>query len=164
MSRRKKHPKGKRQRQRPRPQTEAEQQQEVVEHTAGVVTSLREITDDFHYLCDAAIAHLEGEAGYTGLGIEVWAGRSEQAKTLVEVLTALLKAQQEHRANLVELRARFAALLATAHPETLDPPEAWEGLVRERLFPAGPPAQTQPETAAQLAGDAAPRCVVCGEH
>jgi hypothetical protein len=162
MSRRKKHPSSKRPSRSQRPLTDAEQEQAVVAHTAGVVTSFRGITDEFHYLCDAAIADLEGDLLYTGLGVEVWTGRSQAAKALVETLTALLQAKQAHRVALVELRSRFAALLATGHQETLDPPEAWEDLVRKRLFPAGSPLTVTPETALP-AGDGAPRCVVCGE-
>jgi 5-carboxymethyl-2-hydroxymuconate isomerase len=163
MSRRKKHPSSKRRRAwSQRPLTDAEQEQAVVAHTAGVVTSFRGIADELHYLCDAAIADLEGDLRYTGLGVEVWTGRSEAAKALVEALTALLRAQQAHRRALVELRSRFAALLATGHQETLDPPEAWEDLVHKRLFPAGSPLTVTPETALP-AGDGAPRCVVCGE-
>lgn len=134
----------------------------MVAHTAGVVTSFRGIADEFHDLCDAAIVDVEGDLLYTGLGVEVWTGRSEAARALVEALTTLHQRQQAHRAALVELRSRFAALLATGHQETLDPPEAWEALVHKRLFPAGPPSPVTHEVALP-AGDGAPRCIVCGE-
>jgi len=154
--------KGKWKAKREREPTVEERDNAVVEETAGIFTSLRQIMGDFADQCELTAAELEGNIRFTRLGIEIWTGRSEEAQKLVEGLKALEAVQEKHLAELVELGKRFSGLWETAQEETLDPPEAWEGLVRERLFPVELRQQMGAEGAAQHEGGC-PGCAVCGK-
>jgi NAD(P)H-hydrate repair Nnr-like enzyme with NAD(P)H-hydrate dehydratase domain len=124
-----------------RDQRDRELENNVVEHSAAVLTCATEAADEFVTICDRSLENLEEDLVYLRLALEIWAQRPELAQPLRHSLEELLLILTNHDKAIRRLKPELKRLAADPAPHVhLDPVEQYRQLVRERLFtfpPAG---------------------------
>lgn len=117
--------------------TKSDQQLEndVVEHSAAVLSCATEAADGFVGVFERSLENLDGDLAYLRLALEIWAGHPELAQPLRDSLEELLQALTVHDKSLKDIKQKLERLAADPDPHVhLDPVEQYHQLVRERLF------------------------------
>jgi hypothetical protein len=112
---------------------------DVVEHSAAVLSCATEAADEFVGVCERSLETLEDDLAYLRLGLEIWAEHPQLARPLRVALQELLQVLTAHCKSLTDIKQELERLAADPAPHIhLDPVERYHQLVRERLF--GPQA------------------------
>jgi hypothetical protein len=122
-------------------QHDSQQDDDVVEHSAAVLTCATDAADEFVEVCEHYLEDLEVDLPYLRVALEIWAEHPELAQSLRNTLGELLQALSGHCQALKDIRQTLVRLAADPGPPThLEPLERYRRLIRERLFPATPAA------------------------
>ena len=136
------HNKGKvsREEKRWRRQRETQRQNDVVQHSAAVLTCAAETAGDFAFLCTEAQKELDLDLPYLRLALEIWSEPPNPSiPPLVAALDALLTERLRHRDALNRIEQQLDHLKADPSLHIhLDPIERYRDLVRLRLYPPPP--------------------------
>jgi hypothetical protein len=135
--------KGKRKReekQARRQERDRQRDEDVVQHSASVLTCATEAADEIAGVCDHLLEELAVELPYLQLAVEIWKEHPELAQPLRAVLVELLEASVSYNQVLHKAGQQLQRLAADPAPHVhLQPIERYRRLVRERLFPEIPP-------------------------
>jgi len=127
--------KGKKKREDKLEQRDRERQENVVQHSAAVLSCATKAADEFVGVCNRSLETLELEVPYLRLALEIWAEHPELAQPLRRSLETLLEALTRHYQTLTDVKQELERLAADPAPHIhLDPAERYQQLVRERLF------------------------------
>lgn len=115
------------------------QQEEVVEHSAAVLSCATEAADEIAGVCDRLIEELSFELLYMRLALEIWDENPKLAQPLRTVLAELVELSVAYDQALHRAGQQLQRLAADPSPHThLEPIERYRRLVKERLFPETP--------------------------
>jgi hypothetical protein len=118
-------------------QHKLQRQEELVEHSAAVLSCATEAADEIAGVCDHLLQELSVELPYLGVALDIWAEHPEHAQPLRSVLAELLEASKRYNDALHRAGKELQRLAADPAPHIhLDPIEHYRRLIRERLFPA----------------------------
>lgn len=116
-------------------QSDQQLENDVVEHSAAVLSCATEAADEFVGVCERSLENLEVDLPYLRLALEIWAEHPELAQPLRHSLEELLQALTVHDKSLKDIKQKLERLAADPSPHIhLDPVERYHQLVRERLF------------------------------
>jgi hypothetical protein len=138
--------KGKRKREDKQAKKAAQQQQvdrqrdeNVIEHSAAVLSCATEAADEIAGVCDHLLEELAVELPYLRLALEIWKEHPELAQPLQSVLVELQDASVAYNELLHKAGQQLQRLAADPAPHIhLEPRDRYRRLVRERLFPEAP--------------------------
>lgn len=115
-------------------------QNDVVQHSAAVLTGAAETAGEFAYLCTSAQEELDLDLPYLRVALEIWREQpSQSTQPLVAALDDLLTERLRHRDALNRIAQQLEHLKADPSLH-LDPIDRYRELVRLRLYPP-PPAK-----------------------
>lgn len=121
---------------RAREDRDRQRQEELVRHSASVLSCATEAADEIAGVCDHLLQELSIELPYLRVALEIWAEHPELAQPLRAVLTELLELSERYNEALNRAGKELQRLAADPAPHIhLDPIERYRQLVRERLFP-----------------------------
>jgi hypothetical protein len=126
-----------------RHQRETQRQNDVVQHSAAILTCAAETAGDFAYLCTEALEELDLDLPYLRLALEIWREHPNQStQALLAALEDLLTERLRHREALNRIEQQLQHLEADPSLHIhLDPIDRYRELVRLRLYPPPPPAK-----------------------
>jgi hypothetical protein len=108
---------------------------DLVEHSAAVLTCATEAADEFVGVCDRCIEELELDLPYLQVALEIWAEHPEFAQPLRHSMQQLLLVLTGQYKALKDIRQELQRLAADPAPHVhLDPVERYHQLIRERLI------------------------------
>jgi hypothetical protein len=121
-------------------QRHSQRDENLVQHSAAVLSCATEAADEIAGVCDHLLEELEVELPYLRLALEIWNEHPELAQPLRAVLVELLQASVSYNQALHKAGQQLQSLAADPAPHIhLEPIERYRRLVRERLF-SEPPA------------------------
>jgi hypothetical protein len=108
---------------------------DVVEHSAAVLTCATEAAEEFVGMCGRSLEKLEDDLPYLRLALEIWAEHPELAQPLRHSLEELLQVLTGQCNSLKAIKQELERLAVDPAPHVhLDPVERYHQLVRARLF------------------------------
>ena len=124
---------------RERRQRENQRQNDVIQHTAAILTCAAETAGEFAYVCTHAKDELEVDLPFNQLALEIWRAQPQAPQSLLAALEELLAEQLRHQATLHRIAQQLQCLAddPSFHIH-LGSSEAYRELVRNRLFPTPP--------------------------
>jgi len=123
-----------------REQRDRQRDEDIVQHSASVLSCATEAADEIAGVCDHLLEELEVELPYLRLALEIWNEHPELAQPLRAVLVELLEASVSYNQALHKAGQQLQRLAADPAPHVhLEPIERYRQLVKERLF-CDPPA------------------------
>ena len=124
-----------------RRQRDTQRQNDVVQHSAAVLTCAAETAGDFAFLCTEAQKELDLDLPYLRLALEIWReSPNPSIQPLVAALDDLLTERLRHREALNRIGQQLEHLEADPSLQIhLDPIDRYRELVRLRLYPPPPP-------------------------
>ena len=123
-----------------RRQRESQRQNDVVQHSAAVLTCAAETAGDFVFLCAEAQKELDLDLPYLRLALEIWREPPNPSiQPLVAALDELVTEKLRHREALNRIEQQLDHLEANPSLHIhLAPIERYRELVRLRLYPPPP--------------------------
>lgn len=119
--------------------SEHQAQEDVVQHSASVLSCATEAADEMAAVCDQHVQNLTIDVPYVRLAVEIWAEHPDTAQPLRSALEELLQAFSQQLQIIKDIQQQLQRLAADPSPHIhLDPIERYRQLVRERLFPEPP--------------------------
>jgi hypothetical protein len=123
-----------------REQRDRQRDENIVQHSAAVLSCATEAADEVAGVCDHLLEELSIELPYLRLALEIWNEHPELAQPLKAVLVELLEASVSYNQALHMAGEQLQRLAADPAPHIhLEPIERYRQLVRQRLF-LDPPA------------------------
>jgi hypothetical protein len=121
---------------------ETQRQNDVVQHSAAVLTCATETAGEFAYLCTSAQEELDLDLPYLRVALEIWREQPNPCtQPLVAALDDLLTERRRHRDALNRIAQQLEHLKADPSLHIhLDPIDRYREWVRLRLYPP-PPAK-----------------------
>jgi len=129
-----------------REQHEREQENNVVQHSAAILSCATETAADFAGQCTQDREDLDLDLPYLRLALDIWR-EQPQAPTaaLLAALEALLSERLRHQQALTQIAQQLQHLAAEPSLHIhLDPIERYREWVRQRLFPQQPERPVDP--------------------
>jgi hypothetical protein len=122
-----------------RRQREAQRQNDVIQHTAAILTCAAQTAGELTEVCAHATEELVVELPFSHLALELWRAQPQAPPALLAAIQSLLAEQLRHQ----EALQRIAQQLRTLADDPsfhihLGSPETYRELVRSRLFPTPP--------------------------
>lgn len=112
---------------------------DIVEHSAAVLTCATQAADELVGVCDGCLENLELELPYVRVALEIWAEHPELAQPLRHSMEQLLQLLTQQYQALKDIKQDLERLAADPAPHIhLDPVERYHQLIRERLITAHP--------------------------
>jgi hypothetical protein len=107
---------------------------DLVEHSAAVLTCATEAADEFVGACDRCLEALDIELPYLRVALEIWAEHPELAQPLRHSMQQLLEVLTGQHEALTGIKQELERLAADPAPHIhLDPVERYHQLIRQRL-------------------------------
>jgi hypothetical protein len=108
---------------------------DIVEHSAEVLTCATEAADEFVGVCSRHLEDLEVDLPYLRVALEIWAEHPNLARPLKHSMQQLLQVLAGEYDALKDIKQELERLAADPAPHVhLDPVERYHQLIRERLI------------------------------
>jgi hypothetical protein len=108
---------------------------DIVEHSAAVLTCATEAAGEFVGVCDRHLEDLEVDLPYLRVAMEIWAQHPELAQPLKHSMQQLLQVLTSQYKALTDLKLEFQRLADDPAPHVhLEPVERYHQLIRARLI------------------------------